>query len=207
MMGKIFYIMGKSASGKDTVFKQLCRRLPELKTITMYTTRPIRDGEQCGVEYFFVDEVFLEQCREKGSLIECRTYDTVLGPWSYFTVNDEQINLDCEDYLVIGTLESYGKMQKFYGKQALVPLYIYVDDGLRLRRALDREERQREPKYGELCRRFLADEEDFKQENLDHYGIEKWYENTDLESCLGELEGDIEKIRTQTSSIGRDVTL
>ena len=30
-MGKIFYVMGKSASGKDTVFKQLCKRLPRLK--------------------------------------------------------------------------------------------------------------------------------------------------------------------------------
>lgn len=51
-MGKIFYVMGKSASGKDTIYKRLHSRMPELKTVTMYTTRPIRDGEQNGVEYF-----------------------------------------------------------------------------------------------------------------------------------------------------------
>ena len=55
-MGKIFYLMGKSASGKDTIYKEVRERLPELKTIVIYTTRPIRQGERDGVEYHFVDE-------------------------------------------------------------------------------------------------------------------------------------------------------
>ena len=53
-MGKIFYVMGKSASGKDTIFKRLCNRLSGYRTVKMYTTLPIRDGEHKGVEYFFV---------------------------------------------------------------------------------------------------------------------------------------------------------
>lgn len=191
-MGKIFYVMGKSASGKDTVFKQLCKRLPRLKTMTMYTTRPIREGEQEGVEYFFVNQKFLEECRKKGTLIECRTYETVFGPWSYFTVNDGQIDLEKGDYLVIGTLESYGKMKEFYGRDALVPLYIHVEDGLRLKRALEREQQQKVPKYREMCRRFLADEEDFKKEKLKLHGIERWYENVSLEDCLKDIIGDIQ---------------
>ncbi|MEG1505347.1 MAG: guanylate kinase, partial [Lachnospiraceae bacterium] len=32
-MGKIFYIMGKSSSGKDTIFKSVSEQMPELKTI------------------------------------------------------------------------------------------------------------------------------------------------------------------------------
>ena len=47
-MGKIFYVMGKSASGKDTIYKELRERIPELKTVVLYTTRPIRDGETEG---------------------------------------------------------------------------------------------------------------------------------------------------------------
>ena len=43
-MGKIFYLMGKSASGKDTLFKEILERIPELKTVVPYTTRPIRTG-------------------------------------------------------------------------------------------------------------------------------------------------------------------
>ena len=50
-MGKIFYVMGKSASGKDTIYKELRERIPELKTVVLYTTRPIRAGETNGVEY------------------------------------------------------------------------------------------------------------------------------------------------------------
>lgn len=51
-MGYIFYVMGKSAAGKDTIYKELVRRFPEYGTVRMYTTRPIRDGEQEGVEYY-----------------------------------------------------------------------------------------------------------------------------------------------------------
>ena len=78
-MGKIFYVMGKSASGKDTIYKKLHSRMPELKTVTMYTTRPIRDGEHNGVEYFFVDPSYLDQCRKDGILIECRTWGLTVG--------------------------------------------------------------------------------------------------------------------------------
>ena len=193
-MGKIFYVMGKSASGKDTIYKRLHQRMEGLKTVRMYTTRPIRDGEKDGVEYFFVDDSYLERCRQEGTLIECRTYDTVYGPWSYFTADDGQIDLNNGNYLVMGTLESYEKMRGYYGTDALVPVYIQVDDGLRLRRALDREEQQKNPKYKEMCRRFLADEEDFRQENLDRCGIAKQYETVTLEDCLWEIVRDIERM-------------
>lgn len=75
----------------------------------------------------------------------------------------------------------------------MIPIYIYVEDGLRLRRALEREERQKEPKYEEMCRRFLADEKDFSQENLKRCGIGHFYENIDLEQCLGEITEEIKR--------------
>ena len=46
--GKIFFVMGKSASGKDTIYKKLLEYFPELKTVTLYTTRPMREGETEG---------------------------------------------------------------------------------------------------------------------------------------------------------------
>lgn len=186
-MGKIYYVMGKSASGKDTIFKKLRLLFPDFKTVTMYTTRPMRDGEQDGVEYYFRDESFLEECRRKKTLIECRTYHTVYGPWSYFTVDDGQIDLTQGNYLMMGTLESYEKMRSYYGKEALVPIYIWVEDGLRLERALARERQQHNPKYKEMCRRFLADEEDFKEENLKKNGISRRFENRDLDQCMNEI--------------------
>ena len=80
-MSKIFYFMGKSASGKDTIFKQIKERMPNLKTIVIYTTRPIREGEQEGVEYYFVDEKRLAELEAQGKVIELRAYNTVHGVW------------------------------------------------------------------------------------------------------------------------------
>ncbi len=184
-MGKIFYLMGKSSSGKDTMFKKLIEdKALGLKTIVGYTTRPMREGERDGVEYFFVDEEKMLSLEVEGKVIERRSYNTVHGIWSYFTVDDGQVNLDSDDkYLLIGTLESYEKVRNYYGKENLIPLYISVDDGLRLQRALDRERQQDNPKYAEMCRRFLADEADFSKENIDRCEITVSYENVDLESC------------------------
>ena len=186
-MGKIVYIMGKSSSGKDTIFQKLKEALPEFKTIVLYTTRPIRAGEQDGVEYHFVNEETLKAFEEKGQIIELRAYNTVHGVWKYFTADDGQINLEKENYLVIGTLESYEQMKKYFGEDALLPIYVQVEDGARLGRALERERRQQIPKYEELCRRFLADSQDFSEENIARAGIETRFENVELESCVSEI--------------------
>ena len=111
-MSKIFYIMGKSSSGKDTIYKKIREKLPQLKRITPYTTRPIREGETDGVEYFFVDEERLNELKEKERVIEVRSYNTKCGIWTYFTADDGQIDLQKYDYLVIGTLESYYGMRE-----------------------------------------------------------------------------------------------
>ena len=88
---------------------------------------------------------------------------------------------------VIGTLESYEKMLEYYGAAHVVPLYIEVEDGERLSRALARERQQEQPKYKEMCRRFLADEEDFSEENLRRLGISRRFCNGDAKHCLEEI--------------------
>lgn len=191
-MGKIFYIMGKSSSGKDSVFKEIKKRHPELGEIVLYTTRPIRAGETDGVEYHFTDEEGLHSLEAAGRVIEQRAYETKCGIWRYFTADDGQIDLTADKhYLVIGTLESYAAMRKYFGGEAVVPLYIEVEDGLRLSRALERERQQSEPKYAELCRRFLADSADFSEENLKRAGITLRFENVDFADCVGKVSGYI----------------
>lgn len=187
-MGRIFYLMGKSASGKDTLYKRILETHQQLQTVVLYTTRPMREGEREGVEYHFTDSEGLLEFERQGKMIENRTYQTVLGPWSYATVDDGQIDLAHHDYLVIGTLESYGRLREYFGEDVMVPLYVRVDDGVRLMRALEREQQQKEPKYAELCRRFLADEGDFSRENLEKYGIGQCFDNENLEACLGEIQ-------------------
>lgn len=186
-MGKIICLMGKSAVGKDSVFKRLLedRRL-KLKTIVPYTTRPIRAGEREGVEYFFTDEAGYEKFRIEGKIIEERVYHTMLGPWRYFTVDDGRMEEDVS-YVVIGTLAAYRKLQDYFGREKLLPILLELEDGVRLQRALDRERLQERPMYEELCRRFLADNEDFAESNIEAAGIDRRFVNDDLEKCLEEI--------------------
>lgn len=153
----------------------------------MYTTRPIRDGETNGTEYYFVDELALADLEKKGRVIEVRAYNTKCGIWKYFTADDGQIDLENYDYIVIGTLQSYQAMCRYFGSNRIVPIYIEVEDGERLQRALHRERLQSDPKYSELCRRFLADEEDFSEENLREAGVTKRFQNTSVDECLDKI--------------------
>ena len=193
-MGRIYYLLGKSATGKDTLYKEILKRRPKLRTVTMYTTRPIREGETDGVEYFFTGREELERQLASGKVIESRTYQTIAGPWTYYTVDDGQFDVaDDESCLMIGTLESYEKMCAYFEAGKMVPVYIEVPDRIRLLRAVKREENQKKPNYREVCRRYLADEKDFSEENLERLGITKRYQNTDMEICVEEILRDLDK--------------
>ena len=201
-MGKIYYIMGKSATGKDTLYKRIFQDEElQLKTVIPYTTRPIREGEKEGVEYFFCDSAKVLQLEEAGKVIERRDYHTIHGIWIYFTVDDGQIDLENKNYLLIGTLESYQKLRNYYGKECLVPIYIEVEDGERLQRALNRERAEAIPKYEEMCRRFLADTKDFSEEKLQEAGITKRFINLDLEQTEQEIKTYIKSQMTVSSSV------
>ena len=191
-MGKLFCMMGKSASGKDTIYKALISdRSLGLHTVVPYTTRPVREGEAEGVEYWFVNEKQFQQFKAAGKIIEDRCYETVFGPWRYFMVDDGQIDFSKGHFIVIGTLESYCKIRDYYGASQVVPLYINVEDGLRLFRALERERRQTAPKYAEMCRRFLADSGDFSEEKLEKAGIHTVFDNETLETCIVQVKAKI----------------
>ena len=194
-MGRIICLMGKSSTGKDTIYKSLLEDDSlGLRRIVPYTTRPIRDGEQNGVEYFFTDEAGFQRLKEQGKVVEDRAYQTYHGLWRYFTVDDGQIKPG-QDYILIGTLEAYVCLQDYFGKDRLVPVMIELEDGERLQRALDREKSQEFPRYEEMCRRFLADSKDFMDERIVQGGITRRFQNKDLEKCLQEIRKYIAEAR------------
>ena len=195
-MAKIFVIMGKSSSGKDTIYSRIIKVTDnKLKTVTMYTTRPMRDGEADGREYFFTDDKHCRELMDTGKIVELRAYNTVYGVWKYFTADDGQIDIDGNDsYIIIGTLEAFEKISSYYGKDKVFPIYIEIDDKTRIHRALEREDSQQQPKYAEMCRRFLADEQDFSEDKLSSLGITTRFFNDNLDNC-------IEKIRTYIASL------
>lgn len=187
-MGKIYCVMGKSASGKDSLYREIMARgqLP-LERIVPYTTRPVREGETPGEAYIFCDESRVRQLREEGRIVELREYNTVYGIWKYFTVDDGQIDLENRSYLYIVTLEGYRSMRRYFGNDRIVPIYIEVEDGERLMRALVRERQQKTPGYEEMCRRFLADTADFSAKRLKEAGVEKVFVNDELEETIRQV--------------------
>ena len=189
-MGKIILIMGKSASGKDHIYKGLLQNSSlNLKKVVLYTTRPMRQGEQDGVQYYFTDEKGYENFRDNRKIIEERTYDTMYGLWRYFTADDGQIDLTKGNYLMIGTLDTLVSLKNYYGEENICHIMITADDGQRLEWALRRERKQDNPKFDEMCRRYLADEEDFSKERLEWAGVTNFILNDEtLEDCLKKAE-------------------
>ena len=181
-MNRIFCIVGKSCSGKDTIYARILEQnRPGLVPVVPCTTRPRRPGEAEGQTYRFVTQEQLRQYEEEGQVIEKRVYQTTQGPWTYFTLRFE---LDA-DRLLITTLEGARALMDCYGPQRVRIVYLHVDDRTRLLRYIDRESRQASPDYAEVCRRFLADQEDFSLERLAQFPqLHTIDTGMGLDSCL-----------------------
>ena len=193
-MGKIYCVMGKSSSGKDSIYSRIMQQgNPALLRIVPYTTRPRREGETDGREYVFTDETHVQQLESAGKVIELRAYHTVYGIWKYFTVDDGRIDLSAHSYLYIVTLEGYQKIQRYFGSSQVVPIYIEVEDG---------ERQQKTPQYEEMCRRFLADAADFSEEKLTEAGITRRFINNDMEGTIREITEYIRQDMSGTKKQG-----
>lgn len=76
----------------------------------------------------------------------------------------------------------------FYPKESLVPIYFELDKGVRLQRALDREKESKNSDYAEMCRRFLADEQDFMPEMITIYKPFIIENNGTIEQTMEQVE-------------------
>ena len=66
-------VSGPSGAGKSTVLRMLLDNCPlPLMLSVSATTRPPRDGEQQGVDYFFLDQDEFFRRRERGEFLECK---------------------------------------------------------------------------------------------------------------------------------------
>lgn len=190
-MGKIVLFMGASSSGKDTIQKYILKNNAyNLQNIVMHTTRPIRVGEVNGREYYFDTEEEMSHLEKSGQIVECRKYNTIYGPWYYYTTTGN-IDLDNNNYLGSNTLEGLTQYLKHYSVDDIVSVLFKVDDGIRLSRAIEREMSEEKPKYAEVCRRFLADCEDFSLENIKKLPITEIVDNN---GCLEETVEKLEKV-------------
>lgn len=180
MQKEILYcIIGMSGSGKNSVCEKILEKT-NLKPIISYTTRPRRVLEEDGKDYHFVDDAFM---LDNPLIIEKRVYETANGKWYYATVNDGQLQKG--DSIIIASPEQYLNIKRFFKDSKaikVVPIYIYVDDGIRLQRLISREMLQEKPNYHEICRRYEADVSDFAVMSK-----ERKFFNYSLSECVNEI--------------------
>ncbi len=158
----ILVIMGKSGTGKDTVSTYLEQM--GLKKIITYTTRPMREGEEDGVQYHFISQEEFDKKREEGFFAESRDYHAEYGDCSYGT-SVESLKVT-GDYYAIITPEGYFAYKKL-GIPDLVPVYLTLDEQLIRSRLFNRanQEQDLHQKFllmKEVDRRIEADKVDFE---------------------------------------------
>ena len=186
-MGHLFVVVGKSATGKDTIVGRLLDRLG-VESLVPYTTRPMRPGEVDGVTYNFVDEEFLNKEFEKDNILECRSYTTVHGVWSYFELVSQ---LDPnKDYILVVSYDGWLNIKKKLEGNAdveAVPLYIWVDSYNRILRSLNRTRDSGACDYSEVCARYLREEALYTDEEA-MKGIQHCFCNEDLDETVSDIE-------------------
>lgn len=162
---QVLAIMGKSASGKDSIVKETIHRHPGLfNPVVSCTTRPPRDYEENGKDYYFLS---LEDFTRKvlnGDMLEA----TEFNGWFYGTTIDSlstsRINLCVLNPAGVEALIEDPRLE-------VEVIYVYCDDKTRLMRSLGRE---KDPNCAEICRRFLADQKDFAaaEKNIAYYTLD-----------------------------------
>lgn len=148
-------LLGKSASGKDTVVNNLIHNYGYEKIIT-WTTRPMRPGEKQDLTYHFTDDEDFEEKIEEGFFAEWKKYNSVFGTWYYGTaVQDITNNLN--NKIIILTPSGYEDIKEYINDEEI--LSVYLDSSLR---TLYKRLKFRGDNPKEIKRRLLHDIKDFK---------------------------------------------
>lgn len=146
-------LVGESGSGKDTVLKKTVYEYPELfHRVVNHTTRPIRQGEQDGVDYHFVDEQEYSNLVTSDAMLEV----TCFNDWFYGTSVTELV----PDKINIGVFNPSSVDQLRLDKR--VQVYVFYVESTEKERLLRQLTREENPDCHEIIRRFKTDWIDFE---------------------------------------------
>lgn len=188
---KIYFLVGQSSTGKDTIKSKLLSIMPSLKDYVYCTTRPVRDGEVNGREYLFKSHEDYEKDEKSGVVIESRVYNfNGNTPVVYYSLAKE---IDEELYIVTGTPDMCHSYIEYYGSDIVKPIFIVVPDRERLMRAIIREDTNK-GNYKEVARRFYDEFSEYTKENILSLSGVEYVNNDYLEDCIEDIRCIIEGI-------------
>jgi len=181
---KIFCIIGKSASGKDSILKEiLSDKRIKLTHLLEYTTRAKRPSEIEGVNYRFISKKDVDSLTSITKLYYNDNY--------YIIPYDEILKNKEDDYILITSIRGVLDLKTFFEKEIdtqIIPIYIDVPEDDLIERAIKREKlKGEEGNYSEVCRRFLADKKDFDW-GLKALGSYVSFLNDDVEKCVNKVK-------------------
>lgn len=189
-MGKLFVLVGKSASGKDTIYSAVREDMPEVLNVVSTTTRPMRPNETEGVEYYFISTEDFLLMESRGEFIETRKYNTIQDGqptvW-YYGISKQAIDLEKGNHIVIVDLNGLEELKKVFGKN-VVTVYVYVEDK-------EREERAKKRggfEQAEWDRRLEDDNVQFNKERIDR-DVDYIVHNINLQQSINEVKNIIDK--------------
>ena len=157
-MYKIIALIGEAGSGKDTIMRNVLKVRPGLHEIVSCTTRPMREGEREGVNYFYLTKEAFAEKVINGEMFEATSFNG----WFYGTAKQ---SMD-ETVVNIGVFNPEGIEALFESNEVDVTVYyVRATDKNRLLRQLNRENN---PDVDEIIRRFKADREDFCELDFDY---------------------------------------
>ena len=154
-MIKILVLIGKTASGKDTIVNNLVNKHGFKKIIT-YTSRPKRRGEKDGITYHYISEDEFKQKIDEGFFAEWKTYNTEFGVWYYGTALEDLEKADDKSVIIL-TPQGFRDIEYNIRNQEIIPIYLYANNETIKKRLLKRGDNPDEAE-----RRIKHDNDDFR---------------------------------------------
>lgn len=163
---KLFLLVGKSASGKDTLMNMLLSDFKEMKPLVSHTTRPMRTGEKDGETYHFVDDATFEEMLDNGEFLETTSYTIKSENKIYRYGLSKKEVMDTPYAMTI--VNPYGLnnlLANKFIKDNIVSILITRNDKDRILAYINRD---KNVNIKEMIDRYKRDEEDFENVMTDY---------------------------------------
>lgn len=182
-MYKIIALIGEAGAGKDSLMQAILELRPDLHEIVSCTTRPKREGENHGVNYFYYTPEKFGDMVLNNEMLECTTFRDWFYGTSYESVRSDCVNIGVFNPAGVEALEDRGDVD-------LYVIWVTASKKTRLLRQLNREE---DPDVDEIVRRYRADQLDFADFELNAPTLIVFNEETSLSSLAKSILPSLER--------------